>query len=265
MIQHDKNYIEIDSYGGAPIKAWVQGVTLDENAAKQLRKSAQLPFIHSHVAVMPDVHLGMGATIGSVLPTVGAIVPAAVGVDIGCGMCAVKTTLQASDLPDSLKGMRKMIEQAVPHGRTAGRRRDVGSWSEIPKRVSNLWKENLEGRFDEICDRYPVLKRSNHIKHLGTLGTGNHFVEVCLDESDQVWFMLHSGSRGVGNALARVFIEKAKADMENHLGSLPDKDLAYLSEGSPAFDDYVVGVEWAQDFARLNRQIMMENVIAAVR
>tara|TARA_R110002072_G_scaffold2288_10_gene18940 strand:+ start:4286 stop:5515 length:1230 start_codon:yes stop_codon:yes gene_type:complete len=252
---------------GVPIKAWVDGVHLDDNAVKQLKRTASLPIIHSHVAVMPDVHYGMGATIGSVIPTVGAIVPAAVGVDIGCGMCAVQTTLVASDLPENLKGMRKMIEQAVPHGRSAqrgGRRRDRGAWHDIPVRVGNLWKEHLGVQFDSLCERYPVLRNTNNINHLGTLGTGNHFVEVCLDQEDRVWFLLHSGSRGVGNRIATVFIERAKKDMENHLGSLPDEDLAYLQEGSPAFDDYVEGVEWAQDFARLNRQVMMENVVEAV-
>lgn len=259
-----KSFETIESEG-VPIKAWVQGVELDDGARRQLQTTARLPIIHSHVAVMPDVHWGLGATIGSVIPTVGAIVPAAVGVDIGCGMCAVRTTLVASDLPDSLKGMRMMIEHAVPHGRSAGRRRDKGSWSEVPTRAGNLWNEHLRVRFESLCDRYGSLKSTNNIAHLGTLGTGNHFIEVCLDETDQVWFMLHSGSRGVGNRLARIFIERAKKDMENHLGNLPDKDLAYLQEGSPAFDDYVEGVEWAQDFARINRQVMMENVVEAVR
>lgn len=260
-----KKYIDIQS-DGVPIKAWVDGVQLAENAEKQLRQTARLPIVHSHLAVMPDVHWGLGATIGSVIPTVGAIVPAAVGVDLGCGMCAVQTTLTASDLPDSLRGMRKMIEQAVPHGRTSGRggRRDKGSWSDVPKRVGNLWATHLEAGFNALCDRYPVLKNTNNIGHLGTLGTGNHFIEVCLDEADRVWFMLHSGSRGVGNRIASVFIEKAKKDMEGHLGNLPNQDLAYLSEGSRHFDDYIEAVLWAQEFARLNRQVMMENVIAAV-
>ena len=176
-----KTYVEIES-NGAPIKAWVDGVEIADNAVAQLQRTAELPFIHSHMAVMPDVHWGLGATIGSVIPTLGAVVPAAVGVDIGCGMCAVRTTLCASDLPDSLKGMRKMIEQAVPHGRSSGRRgggrRDKGAWGDIPTRVGNLWKEHLASGFDALCDRYPVLKNTNNIGHLGTLGTGNHFIEV---------------------------------------------------------------------------------------
>ena len=258
-----KQYIDIQSTG-KPIKAWVRGVDLAENAKRQLQATAALPIVHSHVAVMPDVHWGMGATIGSVIPTLGAIVPAAVGVDIGCGMCAVQTSLVASDLPDNLRGMRKMIEHAVPHGRSSGRRKDKGSWQEVPRRVGNLWTNYLEAGFRELCERYPVLKKTNNINHMGTLGTGNHFVEVCLDESDRVWFMLHSGSRGVGNRIANVFIEKAKKEMEAHLGNLPDKDLAYLTEGGQFFEDYIEGVLWAQEFARLNRQVMMENVIEAV-
>ena len=258
-----KQYIDIQSTG-KPIKAWVRGVDLAENAERQLQATAALPIVHSHVAVMPDVHWGMGATIGSVIPTLGAIVPAAVGVDIGCGMCAVQTSLVANDLPDNLRGMRKMIEQAVPHGRSSGRRRDKGSWQDVPRRVGNLWTNYLDAGFQELCERYPVLRKTNNINHMGTLGTGNHFVEVCLDESDRVWFMLHSGSRGVGNRIATVFIEKAKKEMEAHLGSLPDKDLAYLTEGGQFFEDYIEGVLWAQEFARLNRQVMMENVIDAV-
>ena len=263
-IMSERTYQEIPT-AGVPIKAWTRGVELADNALEQLRNTARLPVVHSHVAVMPDVHWGLGATVGSVIPTVGAIIPAAVGVDIGCGMCAVRTTLVASDLPESLKGMRKMIEQAVPHGRTSGRRRDVGSWQDIPKRVKNLWTTHLGARFEALCDKYPVLKNTNNVNHLGTLGTGNHFIEVCLDTDDRVWFMLHSGSRGVGNRIATVFIERAKKEMEHQLGSLPDKDLAYLREGSPSFDDYVEAVGWGQDFARINRQVMMENVVDAVR
>ncbi|MFT4542946.1 MAG: tRNA-splicing ligase RtcB [Planctomycetota bacterium] len=259
-------YEEFATPDGVPIRAWVRGVPIADNAMEQLRNAARLPIVHSHVAVMPDVHWGMGATIGSVIPTIGAVVPAAVGVDIGCGMCAVRTSLVASDLPDNLKGMRKMIEQAVPHGRTAGRsKRDKGSWSEVPKRVAGLWGAGLSERFDRLCERHPVLKKTNNLHHLGTLGTGNHFIEVCLDQDERVWFMLHSGSRGVGNRIATVFIERAKKDMEKHIGSLPDMNLAYLSEGSESFDDYIEAVEWGQDFARTNRQVMMENVIGAVR
>lgn len=261
-------HIEIES-DGAPIKAWVRGVELDERALEQLRNVARLPVLHGHVAVMPDVHWGMGATVGSVIPTLGAIVPAAVGVDIGCGMSAVRTSLDASHLPDDLGPLRAAIERAVPHGRSAGRegggKRDKGAWHDVPRRVANLWREHLAPGFELLCERYPVLERANHVQHLGTLGTGNHFVELCLDESDRVWVLLHSGSRGIGNRIATLFIERAKADMEQALGSLPDGDLAYLREGTRHFDDYVEAVLWAQEFARINRQVLLENTLDALR
>jgi len=258
------SYEEIAS-PGVPIKAWTRGVELTENAREQLRNTASLPIVHGHVAVMPDVHWGLGATIGSVIPTLGAIVPAAVGVDIGCGMCALRTTLTASDLPDDLKPLRGTLERNVPHGRTAhGGRKDKGAWWEIPRRVGNLWKAHLAEGFEHLCERSPSLAKANHVNHLGTLGTGNHFLEVCLDESERVWVMLHSGSRGIGNQIATIFIEHAKKDMEAALGSLPDADLAYLREGSRHFDDYVEAVGWAQEFARLNRSVMMENAIEAL-
>ena len=263
MQQNEQNY---QTFEGArvPVKAWTRGVQIADNARDQLLRSAQLPIVHSHIAVMPDVHWGLGATIGSVIPTLGAIVPAAVGVDIGCGMMATRTTLTASDLPDNLKPMRNTIERAVPHGRTAGRRKDKGSWWDVPTRAGNLWKEHLSDGFDLLCEKYPVFTNTNNLNHLGTLGTGNHFIEVCLDEAERVWFMLHSGSRGVGNRIGSVFIEKAKKDMGDLLGTLPDKDLAYLKEGSQHFEDYVEAVLWAQTFARINRQVMMENVIDSV-
>ncbi|MGH8354826.1 MAG: RtcB family protein [Pseudomonas sp.] len=248
---------------GKPIKLWTQGVPVEEEAKKQLINTAKLPFIFKHLAVMPDVHLGKGSTIGSVIPTVGAIIPAAVGVDIGCGMIAARTSLLAADLPDNLHGLRSAIERAVPHGKTFGRR-DQGAWDQVPDAANRAWS-TLAGRFQAITAKYPRLEKTNNRVHLGTLGTGNHFIEVCLDERDQVWFMLHSGSRGVGNAIGSQFIELAKADMRKHLVNLPDKDLAYFEEGSRHFADYVEAVGWAQDFARHNRELMMQAVIAAAR
>jgi len=248
-----------------PIRMWTEGVPVEEDARRQLINTARMPFIFRHLAVMPDVHLGKGSTIGSVIPTRGAIIPAAVGVDIGCGMIATRTTLNAADLPDNLHPLRTAIERAVPHGRTTGRgKRDEGSWENPPDLISSLWGELLPG-FQRLVDKYPRLKSTNHYKHLGTLGTGNHFIEVCLDEVDRVWFMLHSGSRGVGNAIGSLFIELAQADMRQHLANLPDRDLAYLEEGSVHFDDYLQAVGWAQDYARRNRQAMMANLTAAVR
>lgn len=260
-----RNYDVIHDAGAAPIKLWTHGVPLEDEAREQLRNIARLPIIFRHVAVMPDVHLGKGATVGSVVPTVGAIIPAAVGVDIGCGMIATRTTLMAHDLPDNLAGVRQAIERAVPHGRVVGRgKRDPGAWASPPERAVEGWWTLSKG-FRRITHKHPRLARTNNLHHLGTLGTGNHFVEVCLDEAGRVWFMLHSGSRGVGNAIGTHFIELAKQDMRRQLASLPDVDLAYLREGSEHYEDYVFAVEWAQHFARINREIMMQHVVGAVR
>jgi len=214
---------------------------------------------------MPDVHLGKGSTIGSVIPTVGAIIPAAVGVDIGCGMMAARSTLMAGDLPDQLGPLRGAIECAVPHGRTVGRgRRDAGSWQHPPATVDEAWAALAQG-FRRLTEKYPKLAVTNNHVHLGTLGTGNHFIEICLDEEDRVWFMLHSGSRGVGNAIGSFFIVLAQEDMRRHIANLPDRDLAYFEEGSAHFADYVEAVSWAQEYARSNRAVMMHNVVAAAR
>ena len=246
-----------------PIKAWVHDLPIEAQAVQQLKQTAALPIVHKWLAVMPDVHYGLGAMVGSVVPTLKAIIPAAVGVDIGCGMIASRTSLRASDLPDNLFAMRCAIEKAVPHGRTVGAR-DKGSWSNPGKPQDEAWAK-LAPRFGCICEKHRKLKNTNNHTHLGTLGTGNHFIEVCLDEADNVWVMLHSGSRGVGNAIGNYFIEKARNEM-NRLGmELPNRDLAYLREGTESFDDYVEAVEWAQDFARANRELMMRAVIAALR
>jgi tRNA-splicing ligase RtcB len=259
-----QNHRLIDSENGVPIKAWTNGVAIEAEAEKQLRNVARLPFIYRWVAAMPDVHWGIGATVGSVIPTKGAIIPAAVGVDIGCGMMAVQTTLSASQLPDNLRGIRTAIEKAVPHGRTDnGGRKDKGAWRELPKRQIGVWRQ-LETGYKAITGKYPKLDRGNDVNHLGTLGTGNHFIEVCLDESDQVWFMLHSGSRGVGNRIGMFFIEMARNDMRQHIKNLPDKDLAYFEEGSEHFEDYVDAVSWAQAFALYNRKLMMEQLVDAI-
>lgn len=258
-----ETYDVIQSSTGRPIKMWTQGVPVEDEAKQQLQNTANMPFIFKHVAVMPDVHLGKGSTIGSVIPTKGAIIPAAVGVDIGCGMIATKTTLTASDLPDNLGSLRCAIEKAVPHGRTPGRQ-DRGAWTNAPAAVDAVWAQ-LAPDFARITNKYPKLARTNNRVHLGTLGTGNHFIEVCLDENQFVWVMLHSGSRGVGNAIGNAFIELAKADMRRHFINLPDQDLSYFPEGTEHFDDYVFAVDWAQRYAKLNRELMMQHVIAALR
>jgi tRNA-splicing ligase RtcB (3'-phosphate/5'-hydroxy nucleic acid ligase) len=255
---------EVMQDGGVPIKSWTRGVPFEPEAKQQLKNISRMPFIHQWVAAMPDVHLGKGATIGSVVPTVGAVIPAAVGVDIGCGMMAVRTSIKAAQLPDNLAAVRAAIERAVPHGRSSRARgsRDKGAWSNLPDDVMGAWAP-LAAQFDVLKERHPVLKNTNNMNHLGTLGTGNHFIEVCLDENDSVWFMLHSGSRGVGNRIGTYFIEIAKKDMQRWHINLPDIDLAYLPEGTEQFDQYVEAVEWAQNFARINREVMMARVIEA--
>lgn len=252
-----------------PVKTWTRGVPFDKNSQNQLLNLSQMPFIHKWIAAMPDVHLGKGATIGSVIPTLGAVIPAAVGVDLGCGMMAVKTTLKADDLPDNLAAMRSAIERAVPHGRSSfasrknGGRRDKGAWGDAPTDVLEAWSP-LDDAFKIMVEKFPFLKRTNNIRHLGTLGSGNHFIEVCLDQSNNVWIMLHSGSRGVGNRIGSYFIEQAKKDMERYFIQLPDKDLAYIPEGSTMFREYTLSVAWAQDFARINREVMMKRTIQAI-
>jgi len=257
---------------GKPIKAWTRGVPVDPQAVEQLRNVARLPFIHSHVAAMPDVHWGLGATVGSVIPCKGAIIPAAVGVDIGCGMMAVRTNVAASRLPDSLAALRADIEAAVPHGRTANGRmgEDDGAWRDVPEAASKRWTDaarhggSLRDGFEAICERHPKLRRGSTVEHIGTLGTGNHFIELCLDEADRLWVMLHSGSRGVGNRIGTYFIELAKQEARRWFIDLPDRDLAYLAEGSQHFWDYVKAVSWAQDFAAANRTQMMAAVLAVL-
>ncbi len=258
---YDYQHVE----GGVPIKMWTRGVPVEDGARAQLARAAQMPFVFKHVAVMPDVHIGIGATVGSVIPTKGAIIPAAVGVDIGCGMMAARTSLVASDLPDNLEAIRSAIERAVPHGRDVKQgKRDPGSWGDPQPAIVDAWA-TLAERFGRIVAKYPKLAKTNNLVHLGTLGTGNHFIELCLDTEQRVWIMLHSGSRGVGNAIGTFFIELAKQDMRKWFINLPDEDLAYFPEGTDHFDDYVEAVGWAQDFAALNRRTMMTNVIRALR
>jgi len=246
---------------GVPIKAWIRGVHADENALQQLRNVASLPIIHKWVAAMPDLHWGMGATVGSVIPTRKAIIPAAVGVDIGCGMMAVETTLDAADLPDNLRRIRIAIEKAIPHGRSHhGGNRDQGTWGQVSAPIEKIWRKMRPG-YERIIASHPSLDRGKHITQLGTLGSGNHFIEICIDESDRVWIMLHSGSRGVGNRIGMHFIKLAQQDMKQHLANLPDRDLAYLEEGAEHFDDYFFAVQWAQGYARANRELMMAAIL----
>jgi len=265
----ESNFNFIQKENSAPIKAWTKGVPVEEQALNQAINTSKLPFIFKHIALMPDVHLGIGATVGSVIPTKGAIIPAAVGVDIGCGMAAVMTNLKAEHLPDNLSGIRSAIEAAVPHGRTNnGKPGDRGSWGNAPEAIQAKFSA-AEPSLKEILERHPKIVRhgtaeQRSLNQLGTLGTGNHFIEVCLDESDCVWIMLHSGSRGIGNAIGSYFINLAKEDMRKWFINLPDGDLAYFPEGTEHFRDYVAAVSWAQSYAQLNRDIMMELTANAI-
>jgi tRNA-splicing ligase RtcB (3'-phosphate/5'-hydroxy nucleic acid ligase) len=258
-------YEVMNVQGGRHVKMWTRGVPVEDEARAQLANTAKMPFIFSHLAAMPDVHLGLGATVGSVVATKGAIIPAACGVDIGCGMMATQTTLKASDLPDSLSALRASIERAVPHGFESLQGRYVkGSWKVAPNSVVTRWRD-LASRLDAITSKHPLLDTKNPQDQLGTLGGGNHFIEVCLDTNGAVWVMLHSGSRGVGNRIGQHFIELARDDMRRHFINLPDRDLAYLVEGTQHFDDYVEAMQWAQDYAAENRRAMMDAVLRVLR
>ncbi|ALH94323.1 RtcB family protein [Acinetobacter equi] len=254
-----KMLLNAEAHYGVPVKIYTNDI--DSESIDQLKKMSQLQFIHSHIAAMPDVHLGKGATVGSVIPTKNAIIPAAVGVDIGCGMNALRLSLKASQLPDNLSTLRNAIERKVPIG--------FGVHRQIKAKASTL--SPLEKRLKVITDKHPALTRmlrnfdSTWAKQLGTLGGGNHFIELCLDENDDVWIMLHSGSRGLGNVIGTYFIERAKKEAQSRFGHVPDKDLSYFAEGSNSFDDYVEAVEWAQEYAYENRREMMRLILEAVR
>lgn len=249
-----------------PIKMWTRGVPVEDEAMAQLRNMAGLPFVRGHVAVMPDVHLGKGATVGSVVATLGAIVPAAVGVDIGCGMMWQRTSLTASDLPDNLHSLRSAIEARIPHGRTDnGGENDRGAWGTPSADAERVFATQVE-KLKPIVDKHQKLARGalRAPRHVGTLGTGNHFVEVVLDEEDRVGIMLHSGSRGIGNQIGQYFIDQAKEDMRRWFINLPDMDLAYIPQGSELFSDYMKALAWAQGFARSNREVMMRAALEAL-
>ncbi|AZZ91080.1 RtcB family protein [Hahella sp. KA22] len=255
-------FIELNKSGGtgsAPVKIFTAEV--EYQAMSQLKNLARLPIIHSHIAAMPDVHVGIGATVGSVIPTRSAIIPSAVGVDIGCGMNAVRLSLKASQLPDDLSRIRSAIERAVPVGQRAH--------SSVSSRFAAC--KTLASGADRLLERHPklskMLPRAQQIwvRQLGTLGSGNHFIEVCVDQSQDVWVMLHSGSRGIGNVIGRYFIERARKDMSRHIANLPDRDLAYFEEGSPHFAAYLEAVEWAQEYARVNRQEMLGLTLRAMQ
>lgn len=245
--------------GKVPVKIYTDDI--EHEAYQQLLNISQLPFIHSHVAAMPDVHFGKGATVGSVIPCKGAIIPAAVGVDIGCGMNALRLSIKAKDLPDNLRAVRSAIEEAIPVG--------FDRHKTDKARASTV--RALSVGMDEVLNKHPkILKMMKKpyqtwVRQLGTLGGGNHFIELCLDENDDVWIMLHSGSRGIGNMIGQYFIRMAQKDMERHIHNLPHKDLAYFTEGAEHFNDYVTAVHWAQDYAMENRREMMRLIVDALK
>lgn len=257
---------QIIQSSNVPILAWLEGVPVEPHALQQLKNLAGLPFIHQHVAAMPDTHWGKGATIGSVIATKGAVIPAAVGVDLGCGMVAQRTTLTANDLPDTLGPLRAALEEAIPHGRTNnGGSGDKGAWV-TPEKETLTTLSPLMPRLESITQKHPQINAAA-VKaqlHAGTLGGGNHFVEVCIDEEQRVWVMLHSGSRGIGNKIGTYFITKARKEMERYFVNLPDADLAYLVEGSTLFNDYLEAVAWAQAYAAINRSLMMNAALKAL-
>ena len=234
------------------VLSWATDV--DDKTMEQAERSASLPFVSPHVALMPDAHFGYGATVGSVIPTKGAIVPSAVGVDIGCGMIAAKLNLTASDLPDDLAPLHSAITEAVPAGVGQGHEA-FGENDGYPK---------MPGTYSDGASYWTKKLFDTAWKQFGSLGSGNHFVEVCLDESDDVWIVLHSGSRGVGNQLANIHIDGAKALMQRYFIDLVDPDLAYFVEGTPEFDAYITDMLWAQDYAMGNRTKMLAAVHACV-
>jgi len=258
----------------AEIKLWTDGVEVEDAAMAQIRNVASLPIVGPHVAIMPDVHWGIGATVGSVIPTRGAIIPAAVGVDIGCGMMAVRTSVDAGALP--LPRLRAEIEDAIPVGGPGV----TGSWAEtrfdeVPPGIRGDWRRNLDAGWASIASRHPALAHDRRgataptVEQLGTLGSGNHFIEVCIEPTEaapKVWLMLHSGSRGPGNRIGTYFIERTRDawHRDPERVTLPDSHLAWLSEGSPLFADYVEALHWAQAFAASNRRHMMDRLIGVL-
>jgi tRNA-splicing ligase RtcB len=260
--------IEIPGPNDSLIKMWTQGVPVEEGAIIQLQKVASLPFIFKWVAVMPDVHIGIGATVGSVIATKGAVIPAAVGVDIGCGMTAVKTNLTRDHLKKNrISKLRERVEKAIPHGRTNnGGKGDRGAWGSTPDDVKEAWEVTLEEGYQEILSKDPKIATGREISQLSTLGGGNHFIEVLSDKEGYLWVILHSGSRGIGNRIGTYFINAARQEMDRGGVSLPDRDLAYLTEeegDGTLFQRYKKAAIWAQKYAKENRRLMIERVLAS--
>ena len=263
--------IELVMKAHHPVKIWTQDV--ESEALDQLKNCSTLPFIYKHIACMPDVHAGAGATIGSVIPTQHAVIPAAVGVDLGCGMQAIQLNLNANDLP-SLSQLRHTLEEHIPHGRSDnGGPNDVGRWTEekinslpFPFAIKEAWDKLQTENFKRLFSVYPKLFNTHTTtwEQLCTLGSGNHFIEICLDETDTVWCVLHSGSRGIGNRIGTFFIDLAKQEMKDWFIQLADPNLAFLPEKSKHFKNYIDAVMWAQEYARQNRNLMMSIIKATL-
>ncbi len=254
-------YVFDQQEGAVPIKSWTHGVLFEDQAREQIRKLASLPFIHSHVAVMPDVHAGIGSTVGTVIATKGAVIPAAVGVDVGCGCGAHMLSLKASDLPDDLGPLRAALEAAVPYGRTDdGGVNDRGAWRDVPDFVRTAWGA-LDAGFEKLKAKQPKLSGTRPLNQLGSMGSGNHMLSLAIDEDQNVWVLLHSGSRGVGNRIGTLYTELARQDMKRWMINLPDQDLAYLPEGTDHFNDYWEALLWAQEYARVNRDVMIQTAL----
>src|SRR4051812_25929474 len=253
-MSEEVNYEVMTEEGHAPVKSWTRGVAFEASARKQVLNAAGMPFIHKHIAIMPDVHYGIGATVGSVIPTKGAIIPAAVGVDIGCGMIAVKTCITANELPDNLGDLRSRIESRIPVGMN-GYNQD-----NIPELSKLLFLQHCCRELGKVLEKHSKIATKNDpVYQMGTLGGGNHFIELCLDKENSLWIMLHSGSRGIGNRIGTYFIEKAKEEMAKYYITdyIPDKDLSYLVERTDLFNDYIEAMEFAQTYAFHNRHSML--------
>src|SRR5439155_7164704 len=232
---------------------------IDEQTVRQAEKTARLPIVEGHVALMPDAHVGIGATVGSVIPTQGAVIPSAVGVDIGCGMIAAELDVTGAQLPDSLEPLLSRIERAVPAGVGQGHSGKRGAAAESAGKAADAWL--AAHRPATVLSADQAAKTASQF---GSLGSGNHFFELCIDERDRVWVVLHSGSRGIGNQLAQAHITKARRLAQDLQLRLEDPDLAYFLEGTPEFGAYIGDMLWAQDYARANRDQMMDNAMGEV-
>lgn len=260
------NAQELQALFGNNIRFWTGSMDVEDAAVKQLQNIAELPILAGHIAIMPDVHMGKGATVGSVIPTLSAVIPSAVGVDIGCGMVAVRTGLKAADLPDSLAAMRADIEASVPVG-FAYNADILAIGHEGPQAAE------LQRRYDRLMASFHNLSlfagvgqfdQQRMARQISSLGGGNHFEEVCLDEEQRVWIMIHSGSRNVGKTIGEAAMELAKQHVTTLDITLKDRDLAWLDDGTLAFEQYTTALGWAQEYARLNRDVMLHKVIQSI-